>query len=105
MAYAFSLVRNNGRLFPELRIGDVVVFGDHPRAFAKCDFDGNMNRPYPGNKSTSNLWLPLARDFDSVMAWHGERKKDGHVERVKVDWSKAVKKREKEQKRRERQGS
>lgn len=102
MPYDFSLVRNNGRLFPELRVGDVIVFGDHPRAFAKCDYDGNMNRPYPGNKPTNNLWLPLARDPDSVMAWHGERKREGHVELVQVDWTKALNKREKDQKWRDR---
>lgn len=100
--YAFSLVRNNGRLFPELRAGDVVVFGDHHRAFAKCDYNGNMNRPYPGNKPTESLWLPLGRDFDSVMAWHGERRKDSHVEEVKVDWTKALKRQEERKERKER---
>lgn len=94
--YLFSLVKNNGRLFPELLVGDVVVFGDHPRAFAKCDCDGNMNRPYPGNKPFSSVWLPLGKDRDSVYAWHGERKRNGYTEMVKVDWSNAIKRKEKE---------
>jgi len=88
--YAFSLVRNNGRLFPELRTGDVVVFGNHRDAFARCDYDGNMNRPFPGNKPTESLWLPLGKDFDSIMAWHGKRKREGHSELVEVNWKKAI---------------
>jgi hypothetical protein len=97
--YPFSLVRNDGRMFPELRKGDVVVFGNHRRSFAQCDYEGNMNRTYPGNKPTTERWLPLGKDQDSIMAWHGDRKKDGHVEMVRVDWSKALKNREKREKR------
>ena len=90
MYYPFSLVFNDGQMFPELRSGLIAVFGEHPRAFAKCDYDGNMNIVMPHAKKDSlEQMVVLAKDFDTVFAWHGERQKVGTTYLGKVNWRKA----------------
>ena len=90
MYYPFSLVFNDGQLFPELREGLVAVFGEHPRSFAKCDYDGNMNIVMPRSQGSDlEQVVVLAKDFDSVFAWHGDREKIRGIPCVRVNWRKA----------------
>jgi len=81
----FSIVKNNGKMFPNLPVGDVVVFGDHYRSFAKCDYEGNANCSYP-DKPLIDKWVVLSKDYDSVMAWHGKRKRSNNLELVLINW-------------------
>jgi hypothetical protein len=83
MKYDFSIVYNDGNTFPELRVGDVVVYGNYRRALAKCNYEGELNKDL-FNQNEKSIWLPLGKDIDSVMAWHGKRKYEGGVQMVNV---------------------
>ena len=97
MNYPFSLVFNDGNIFPELPCGEVLIYGKHYQTSAKCDYEGNMNIPPSRIKrEEKERWVYLATDKDSIFAWHGERKKDGHYCFGKVNWAKALKKAERD---------
>jgi hypothetical protein len=82
----FSLVKNDRGQFPELPQGFVVVYDYKHNAIANIDYNGVANGSAP--RGIKQEWFPLSRDFDSTMAWHGERKyKDSQLfEYVKVIW-------------------
>ena len=82
----FSLVKNDRGQFPELPQGLAVVYGYKRNAITNMDYDGNAKDPAP--KDVENEWFPLSRDFDSTMAWHGGRKREGaeNFERVQILW-------------------
>lgn len=82
----FSLVVNDGNSHPELPAGLILVFGNRRGAVVYTDYDGKTNRPQP--EGIEGEWFPLAKDFDSVMAWHGERKTVKNVVHGKVNWRK-----------------
>jgi len=82
----FSLVKNEANMFPEVADKYVVAFGFYRNAVAYLDYDGNADRDTPAE--TNGEWFALSRDFDSVMAWHGERRKKGVGEQVKIHWKK-----------------
>ena len=93
MYYPFSLVQNDGHLFPDLPAGVVAVFGEHQKAFAKADYDGNLNIPNPKTKDDAlEQWVYLSKDFDSIHAWHGQRRKDKHNRLVLINWRRALEK-------------
>ena len=79
----FSLVNNNGS-YPELPQGLIVMFGYKRDAIAYMDYDGKADRDTPAN--VQGEWFPLSTDFDSVMAWHGKRRRQGYREYVLVQW-------------------
>ena len=92
MNYPFSLVYNDGNTFPELPRGEVLIYGRHHKTFAKCNYDGDMNISHPYARGDEiDGWLYLATDRDSIMAWHGPRKKEGYYCKGRVSWAKAVK--------------
>ena len=76
--YPFSLVRNKNDLFLTLpQDADVLVYGRHPKAYAKCDYEGNTNVSLrPNRPHETTRWLFLGKDFDSVMAFHGPRERN-----------------------------
>jgi len=74
----FSLVENNGQL--------VVVFGYERNAIAYMDYDGKADRDAPAG--ITGDCFPLAQDNDSILAWHGERKKVNGIEVVRIFWRK-----------------
>jgi len=84
----FSLIANDGNEYPDMPTGLVLVFGIQRQAIAFTDYDGNADRSQPQN--VDGEWFPLARDFDSLMAWHGQRK-SGKVSGCglgKINWKK-----------------
>jgi len=81
----FSLVRNDGYQYPEAPQGIIVVFGNKRDALAYTDYDGRASVFRP---QVDSDWFPLSREFDSVMAWHGERKKINGKEHVQIKWRK-----------------
>jgi len=102
MNYPFSLVFNDGSIFPELPRGEVLIYGKHHKTFAKCDYDGEMNISHPHvNGYATEDWVFLATDSDSVMAWHGERKKEGHYYKGKISWEKALRREQRDSNRRD----
>jgi len=80
----FSLVNNKDNYFTSVPDGLVIVYGYVRNAVAYLDYDGNADRPIPGG--IDDECFPLARDRDSVMAWHGQRKWAGNIELVPVSW-------------------
>jgi len=82
----FSLVANDGNQFPELPAGLVLTFGNKRGALVYADYDGNADRPQPNDVRSD--WFPLTRDFDTTMAWHGERKKQNGKECGRIIWRK-----------------
>lgn len=83
----FSLVENDGNKYPELPQGLVLAYGNkRDDVVAFTDYDGKTDRSQPGN--VSGEWFPLGVDTDSIMAWHGERKKERNVYYGKVIWKK-----------------
>jgi len=81
----FSLIENDGGT-PDLPRGLIVVFGYKKDAVACTDYDGLADRPVP--ETVDGEWFPLSTDFDSIMAWHGERKNNGHQTLVRIHWKK-----------------
>lgn len=61
-----------------------MVFGYEKNAVAYTDYEGVADCSTPAN--VQGEWFPLSTDFDSVMAWHGERRKQGRHEFVRVKW-------------------
>jgi len=83
----FSLVKNDGNIYPEFPPGFVLVFGNkRDDAIVFTDYDGKSDRQKP--KDIEGEWFPLSIDFDSIMAWHGERRKEHSKDYGKIKWKK-----------------
>jgi len=80
----FSLIHNDGNEYPELPSGLILVFGIKRQAIVFTDYEGNADRPQPSG--IRDDWFPLGKDFDSIMAWHGERKSSAFGNIVKINW-------------------
>lgn len=80
----FTLFENKGE-FQDQPDGLLVIFGKKVPAVAYLDYDGNSDRPLPDG--VNGEWFPLAKEFDSIMAWHGQRRPEkGNRESVKINW-------------------
>lgn len=78
----FSLVKND--LNTESPQGFILAYGNKHSGVSYFDYDGNADRKKPSYINSE--WFPLSNDRDSIMAWHGERKKINGVEYGKVNW-------------------
>jgi hypothetical protein len=99
--FPFSIILNDGIAFPNMPKGELLVFGKHDQAIARCDYHGNMDRIHPDadteNDETSRFIL-INKDRDSIMAWAGQRRNtnprvdfdDGYRDGL-INWRKALK--------------
>jgi hypothetical protein len=107
--FPFSIVLNDGVAFPAMPAGELLVYGKHDQAIARCDYDGNTDVPHPhAEEGETNRLVLLNNDRDSIMAWHGHREpanpeapKNGRKV-GRIDWVKAIKHEAKKAERKER---
>lgn len=98
MKFPFSLIINDGVAFPNMPMGELIVFGRHDQAIAECDYDGNLDRVHPDMDSTKNeseRFVLINNDRYSIMAWHGQRKNQfDHFDNGRrlglINWQKAL---------------
>jgi len=108
--FPFSIVQNDGVAFPNMPVGELLVYGRHDQSIATCDYDGNMSSIHPNADAKANetdRLILLNNDRDSIMAWHGYREKQNPEFNNgrcfgRVNWCKALKDKFQRSKRRNR---
>jgi len=98
MRFPFSLIINDGKALPNMPTGELLIFGRHDQAIARCDYEGNMDRIHPNADTENNetdRQVLINGDRHSVLAWHGERTKqnpefDNGRRLGRVNWRKAL---------------
>lgn len=97
--FPFSVIINDGKSFPNMPVGELLIYGKHDQAIGRCDYEGNMENIHPDvpkdSKEVERLVL-INNDRASIMAWHGERHKqlkgnfDNGRRLGKINWKDAL---------------
>lgn len=97
--FPFSIIINDGKSFPNMPAGELLIYGKHDQAIGRCDYEGNMENVHPDaniEKNEVERFILINNDRASIMAWHGERKKqlDGKFDNGrrlgKINWKEAL---------------